>query len=169
MCSHNTPGSTALLAGGAWSGWGVQPSCTEHVPSEYQRLHPHVSYSRLVIHTKVQYPKNIDNQKRKTNANIILYCCNMSWVNVNIQKYENWYECNMKCNQNWKIEPLTRLRVGGGYSAVHIPAGPIAPIGTQWHVFYLPLSLNTISCVLKKKNCEYQLGPEFKYFGYIVQ
>ncbi len=31
----------------------------------------------------------------------------------------------------------------GGYSAVHISAGPIAPIGTQWHVFYLPLSLNT--------------------------
>ncbi len=31
----------------------------------------------------------------------------------------------------------------GGYSVVHISAGPIAPIGTQWHAFYLPLSLNT--------------------------
>jgi hypothetical protein len=49
-----------------------------------------------------------------------------------------------------KNRTLGPLEGQGGYSAVHIPAGPIAPIRTQWHVFYLPLSLNTISCVLKK-------------------
>ncbi len=48
---------------------------------------------------------------------------------------------------------LGPLEGQGGYSAVHIPARPIAPIGTQWHVFYLPLSLNTISlCVKKVRN-----------------
>jgi hypothetical protein len=33
---------------------------------------------------------------------------------------------------------------------VHISAGPIAPIGTQWHVFYLPLFFKYIIGVLKK-------------------
>jgi hypothetical protein len=55
----------------------------------------------------------------------------------------------MKCNQKLKNRTLGPLEGRGGYSVVHIPAGPIAPIGTQWHVFYLPLSLNTISCALK--------------------
>jgi hypothetical protein len=55
----------------------------------------------------------------------------------------------MKYNQKLKNRTLDPLEGRGGYSAVHIPAGPIAPIGTQWHVFYLHLSLNIISRVLK--------------------
>ncbi len=53
----------------------------------------------------------------------------------------------MMFNKNRTFDPLEGR---GGYSTVYIPAGPIAPIGTQWHVFYLPLSLNTISLCVKK-------------------
>ncbi len=49
-----------------------------------------------------------------------------------------------------KNRTLDPLEGRGGYSTVSIPAGPIAPIGTQWHVFYLPFSLNTNIVVLKK-------------------
>jgi hypothetical protein len=56
----------------------------------------------------------------------------------------------MMYNQELRNRTLGPLEGRGGYSAVHIPAGHIAPIGTQWHVFYLPLSLNTILRVLKK-------------------
>jgi hypothetical protein len=56
------------------------------------------------------------------------------------------YQYNMIFNKNRTLDPLEGR---GGYSTVSIPAGPIAPIGTQWHVFYLPLSLNTKLVVLK--------------------
>ncbi len=62
---------------------------------------------------------------------------------------------NMKTDMNVIRNILGNRTLGppegrGGYSAVHIPAGPIAPIGTQWHVFYLPLFFIFINCVLKK-------------------
>ncbi len=65
------------------------------------------------------------------------------------KKHENRHECEIKYNQRLNNRTLGPLEGRGGYSVVHIPAGPIAPIGTQWHVFYLPLPLNTILCVLK--------------------
>jgi hypothetical protein len=52
-------------------------------------------------------------------------------------------DMSVTCNIIWN-RTLGPPEGRGGYSAVHIPAGPIAPIGTQWHVFYLPLSLNTL-------------------------
>ncbi len=67
-------------------------------------------------------------------------------------------------NATWHItgnRTLGPLEGRGGYSAVHIPAGPIAPIGTQWHVFYLPLSLNTILVCKKNFLAEQDQGCGF--------
>ncbi len=60
------------------------------------------------------------------------------------------HESKINVKQKLEDRTLGPSEGRGGYSVVHIPAGPIAPIGTQWHVFYLPLPLNTISCALKK-------------------
>jgi hypothetical protein len=72
-------------------GVGGQSPCTEHVPSEYQRLYTYVSYPRPGKYTKVRYPKNIDNQNNN-NANKILsfsFIVVISHELLLIQNYEN--------------------------------------------------------------------------------
>ncbi len=152
MCSHNTPGSTAFMAGGAWPGGGTPP-CTEHVPSEW--ISNDIPIKSTIIHTHTPYqsiiPKvMIDRTKKEKNQCQHKYFIDsikqMKYCKFNLMCATTWYEYIMMDNQ--KSNPWPACGSGGGYSAVHIPAGPLAPIGTQWHVFYLPLSLNTISlCV----------------------
>ncbi len=68
-------------------------------------------------------------------------------------------------NSNLMIYKLTETNWSNRHSVsieggivLSISAKPIAPIGTQWHVFYFPLSSKTVSSCVKKKN--YKLNPQ---------
>ncbi len=103
MCSHNTPGSTAFLAGGAWPGGG-QPPCTEHVPSEYQMKHLSKYYNPYSYSIPKYNTQSDDwqNQKEKNQCEYKYFIDSikqMKYCKLNEMCAKTWYEYNMMFNQ----------------------------------------------------------------------
>jgi hypothetical protein len=174
LCKSNTSTCVRTILQELQLSWrGARDQGGGYNPPALNTCRPSIkwnSYQSTIIHIHTSYqsilPKvMIDRTKKRKNQCICKYFID----SVNKLNTVYWSKCVPKLDMNttWcsiKNRTLDPPEGRGGYSTVFIPAGPIAPIGTQWHVFYLPLSLNTISFCLKNSSFKFPFLLQKWYF-----